>query len=76
MELVNLVHRSQELLAPKHATKFRDGGFKGPVHKLLAELPEEAVWITVTSYQGEVCRVEGREIQAVLKSPPTNQVND
>ena len=75
LELFSLNHKTEELLLPKHATKFRDGGFHGPVLKLLASLPEDCVWISVTSYQGEVCRVEGREIQAVLKAPPTNQVN-
>jgi hypothetical protein len=75
LELSNLKHRTEELLPPKYATKFRDGGFKTPILKMLAALPDDQLWISVTSYQGEVCRVDGSEIKAVLNSPPTNQVN-
>ena len=73
--LVTLGRTTEEPLPPGHATKFRDGGFKGAVHKALAALPEGRVWISVTSHQGEVCRVGGKEIQAALRSPPTSQVD-
>jgi hypothetical protein len=75
LEFDNIQHATSELLLPKHTAKFRYGLFQDTTMKLLATLPEERLWISVASYQGEVCRVGGKDIQAVLKAPPTNQVN-
>jgi hypothetical protein len=73
LRFANMKYGSEELLLPKHTARFRDSGFKKDFHAMLLTLPENNLWISVTTYQGEVCRVEGKEIQAVLKAQPTNR---
>ena len=75
LEFHNLEFKSEQLLLPKHTAKFRWGLFERELIKKLSLLPESDLWISINSYEGELCQVSGREIQAVLKAPPTNQVN-
>lgn len=70
----NMDHRETELLPPKHVAKFRSGWSKPDELMKVASLAKEDVWITISSYQGEICRVEGEEIIKVLNSPPTSQL--
>lgn len=72
--LDNMGHQETELLQPKHVAKFRYGLFKEDVLREIASLPKEDVWITINSYQGEICRVSGEDIIRVLNSQPTSQV--
>jgi hypothetical protein len=75
VNFVNMKYGREELSEPKHSARFRDGDSHADLHQLFVTLPEEWLWITVTSYQGEVSRVSGKEIKKVLGLPPTSQLS-
>jgi hypothetical protein len=70
IEMVNRDDLESELLMPKHTTGFRYGCFKADILRSISQQNENNIWITIDSYQGEICRVGGDEILRVLNAPP------
>lgn len=66
-------HQRTKLIGPKDKANFTFKSLGNNVSNRISELPKETVWLVISSYQGEICRVEGEEILKVLNSPHTNQ---
>jgi hypothetical protein len=73
LELSNLKYQRTELVPSKYTAKFHCDAFKDDQMKAFGKLPEKDIWITVKTQEGEVCKVEGKDIVGALNSPPTYQ---
>jgi hypothetical protein len=74
LELVNLRYQRSELVPSKHTVKFRCEAFKDDLLEAMSKLPDKDVWISIKTQEGEVLKVDGKEIIRVLNSPPTCQI--
>jgi hypothetical protein len=76
LEFGSMKYHRTEVIPSKHTAKFRCDALKDALLADLARLPAEDIWIVVETQEGQSVTVDGRDIIAVLNSPPTSQFGE